>query len=98
MPRGVLIRLAEDRVPVHEPSGQTGTHLYSPEGAIAVHPEDVIPDVLVSSGIDNGCCGSSGSDGPNRSCRCGQVVATEWSDCWTLAEIRFLPDAVKATP
>ncbi len=28
--------------------------------------------------------------------RSGAVVATEWSDCWTQAEIRFAPGAVEA--
>jgi hypothetical protein len=86
--------MAEDRVPVHQADKQIGTHLYSPEGAIAVHPDSVRRDAIVPAGIDSGCCGSDGCDGPNRACGCGNVVATEWSDCWTWAEVRFLPDAV----
>lgn len=40
---------------------------------------------------------AAGFDGPNRACAtCGAVVATGWSDCWTQAEIRFLPEAVEA--
>ena len=94
-PAGLLIRMKEKSGPVYDGSGQQiGTHLFSPEGAIAVHPDTVIDGALVSCGRDNGCCGSDGSDGPNRACTCGNVVATEWSDCWTWAEVRFLPDAV----
>ena len=92
--RGLLVRMQEDRVPLLRGMEQVGTHLYSPAGAIAVHPQTVVPGVLVSTGTDNGCCGSDGCDGPNRACSCGNVVATEWSDCWTFAEVRFLPDAI----
>ncbi len=31
----------------------------------------------------NGCCGSSGLDGMNKTCINGHEVATEVSDCWT---------------
>jgi hypothetical protein len=64
-----------------------------PAGAIVDHPEDVIRDAIVSAGTDAGCCGSDGCDGLNRACLCGRMVATEWSDCWTQAELRFDPDA-----
>jgi hypothetical protein len=100
VPEGMLIRLAEDSGGIYlsepgvEGERRIGTHVHSPEGAIAANPQSVLPGALLSSGDDIGCCGSSGMDGPNRSCRCGNVVATEWSDCWTLAEVRFLPDAV----
>ena len=90
----MLIRLPEDTVPIINSGRQVGTHTYSPEGAIAINPKSVLRGVLVSSGSDHGCCGSDGCDGPNRSFLCGNVVATEWSDCWTFAEVRFLPDAV----
>lgn len=97
VPLGLMIRMKEVCSPVYDRNGRViGTRLYSPEGAIAVHPEIVIDGTLKSSGSDNGCCGSDGCDGPNRSCTCGQVVATEWSDCWTWAEVRFLPEAVVA--
>jgi hypothetical protein len=66
----------------------------SPAGAIAFHPDDVFPDVLESCGFDSGCCGSDGLDGPNRACLCGNLLATQWSDCWTVHEVRFLPAAV----
>jgi hypothetical protein len=66
----------------------------SPPGAFAVNPLDIRSDALVSVGIDNGCCGSDGMDGPNRGCVCGAVLGTEWSDCWTQAEVRFNPEAV----
>jgi hypothetical protein len=37
--------------------------------------------------------GSDGCVGLNRARLCGRMVATEWSDCWTQAELRFDPDA-----
>ena len=36
-----------------------------------------------------GCCGSSGSDGMNKTCKNGHEVATEVSDCWTAHYINF---------
>lgn len=91
---GVLVRLPEDGVAFLMSDNQSGTQVYSPEGAISVHPDMVIRENWSPAGIDQGCCGSNGEDGPNRACTCGQLVATEWSDCTTMAEIRFLPDAV----
>ena len=91
---GVFVRLAEDRVAVSQAGQQVGSHLHSQEGAISAHPDSAMRANLTSTGNDQGCCGSSGLDGPNRACICGNVVATEWSDCWTQSEIRFLPDAI----
>jgi DNA-directed RNA polymerase subunit N (RpoN/RPB10) len=97
LPPGVAVRLDdEDAVLVRHGDGTTSTHVYSPPGAIALNPLDVLTDDLLPHGPDNGCCGSDGQDGPNRTCQCGAVVATEWSDCWTQAEVRFLPQAVVA--
>ena len=31
----------------------------------------------------SGCCGPSGTDGPNSVCSCGAEIGTESSDCWT---------------
>jgi hypothetical protein len=94
-----MVRLEhEDATPIWKSSGeqvvQIRTHVYSRAGAIVVHPEDVIRNAIVSAGKDGGCCGSDGCDGLNRACLCGRMVATEWSDCWTQAELRFDPDAV----
>ncbi len=36
-----------------------------------------------------GCCGSSGLDGMNKTCGNGHEVATEVSDCWTPHYIGF---------
>jgi len=95
VPVGAVIRLPEEiSSPIFQHGQMIGLHVFSPAGAIAAHPDDVPPDALVSHGPDNGCCGSDGLDGPNRACVCGAVVATEWSDCWTQAEVRFLPEAV----
>jgi hypothetical protein len=90
-----MVRLNEaDALPVWQGDKTIRTHVYSPAGAVSVNPADIVRDMIRSCGVDQGCCGSSGADGPNRACRCGAVVATEWSDCWTQAEVRFLPDAI----
>ncbi|WP_273461514.1 hypothetical protein [Sandarakinorhabdus limnophila] len=91
---GVFVRLPEDSVSILQPDNQSRTQVYSPENAVSAHPEMVIRENLKAAGTDQGCCGSNGEDGPNRACNCGQMVATEWSDCCTLAEIRFLPDTI----
>lgn len=96
VPRGLLVRLErEDTSPVMRSGQVVRTHIYSPAGALAANPDDVVRERIVST-VDNdhGCCGSDGMDGPNRRCRCGALLATEWSDCWTRAEVRFLPSAV----
>ena len=90
VPRGVVIRLT-DAFSVRLGTTIVGVTVRSAEGALAVNPEDVVPDALLSAGIDNGCCGSDGMDGPNRRCICGAIVATETNDCWTYAEVRFEP-------
>ncbi len=70
-----------------------------PVRGIVTNPADVLLAELTYSGKYAGCCGVDGTDGPNRSCvRCNAVLGTEWSDCWTQAEIRFLPDAVRLSP
>lgn len=79
---------------IHHPDQTKAEQVVSPPGSIAVNPGDVLRKALNRSGVNNGCCDSDGCDGPNRSCVCGQTVATEWADCWTRAEVRFLPDAV----
>ena len=93
---GIMVRLTDhDAVPVMQFGKVVRIHVYSPVGAISINPADLLPASLTTAGIDNGCCGSDGCNGPNRACRkCGTVVATEWSDCWTQAEVRFLPEAV----
>lgn len=65
--------------------------IISTKGAVAINPKDIQKGVLISCGIDSGCCGSDGMDGFNRKCKCGNILGTEWSDCWTQAEIRFEP-------
>ena len=42
----------------------------------------------------NGCCGSSGLDGMNKTCENGHEVATEVSDCWTPHYISFNLDKI----
>ncbi|GAB3117023.1 hypothetical protein GCM10027160_26910 [Streptomyces calidiresistens] len=44
----------------------------------------------------SGCCGPSGSDGPNLVCAgCGTEIATEAADCWTAQEVILLATAVR---
>ncbi|RYE90865.1 MAG: hypothetical protein EOO75_09550 [Myxococcales bacterium] len=60
-----------------------------------MNPADVVRAHLRSTlRNDHGCCGSDGMDGPNRKCVCGATVGTEWSDCWTAAEVRLDGDAI----
>lgn len=95
LPAGVMVRLAEDdAAPVTQNGVVIGTHLYSPAGSLAANPADLLRDAVTPSGVRNGCCGPDGCDGPNVSCLCGNVLGTEWGDCWTQAEVRFLPGAV----
>jgi hypothetical protein len=61
----------------------------------------VRPDALV--GVGNhpdrgrwiGCCGPSGTDGPNRICGCGRAVGTERSDCMWPVAVYLDPKAVR---
>lgn len=92
---GVMVRLTEeDAVPVTQGGRVVRTHTYSPAGAISIAPNDLLREAVQPSGLRQGCCGPDGMDGPNFSCLCGNVLGTEWGDCWTMAEVRFLPAAV----
>lgn len=56
-------------------------------GCYAVHPEALFG---VGKHTDRerwiGCCGPSGTGGPNRVCPCGRAIGTERSDCmWPIA-------------
>lgn len=98
VPPGLLVRLnTEGAIDGRRGDGGMERHDCSEAGAIASNPEDIVVDSLHSTGPDNGCCGSDGLDGPNRACLCGAVVATQWSDCWTHAEVRFLPNTVSVS-
>jgi len=79
---------------VTSPGGAVRSREDAPAYALVVHPDDARR--LRSVGSDNGCCGSDGLDGPNRACSsCGKLVAIARTDCWTPAEIRFLPTTVR---
>lgn len=98
VPKGKLVRLSgQYAVDVFQGDVVVGRKVYSEAGVVASNREDVLTDSMISAGEDNGCCGSDGGDGPNRACLCGSMVATQWSDCWTQAEVRFLPDAVSVS-
>lgn len=98
VPMGVLIRFTRNdeagRLPVVLAADGFHRRRTSRAGAIAANPADVAREHVHATGADYGCCGSSGLSGPNRACTCGSIVGTEWSDCWTKAEVRFNPDAV----
>jgi hypothetical protein len=95
VPQGIIVVLPDEATSSVFADGLIiETRLLSPAGAFALHPRDLDRNCVVSVGRDNGCCGSDGSDGPNRGCLCGATLGTEWSDCWTQAEIRLNPDAV----
>ncbi|WP_162150307.1 hypothetical protein [Asticcacaulis sp. AC460] len=95
--RGTIVRWnMNSTAPIYFGDGKSeGLKVYSRSGAISMHPDDVIRDQIQSCGFDNGCCGSDGLDGENRACNCGAVLGTEWSDCWTQAEVRLSGDAVE---
>jgi hypothetical protein len=97
VPVGVFVELGDEvTTRVTGPDGAlVEIKLVSPAGAIAANPDDVIEEAVNPCGRRNGCCGPDGMDGPNLSCLCGQEIATEWGDCWTQAEVRFLPQAVE---
>ena len=68
-----------------------------PSGTIVLHPGDGLgleahPDIAMRRGY---CCGMDGEWGPNLVCACGAVIATVYSDCYQVQEIRLQPDAVE---
>ena len=98
VPPGLIIRMKERSSSMFHGGGhQTSIIRLAAINEFALNPKYVVENSLVSCGKDFGCCGSSGCDGPNRACKCGKVVATEWSDCWTWAEIRFISDNIIET-
>ena len=92
----IVIQQEKMENPISQNGKIIGTHVESESGDYSVNPNNILSNVLISTGKDNGCCGSDGSDGPNRRCACGAVLGTEWSDCWTQAEVRFISSAVVA--
>ncbi|MEV6956464.1 hypothetical protein [Streptomyces sp. NPDC051183] len=68
-----------------------------PRRTVVLHPGDGIgleghPDLAMRRGY---CCGMDGEWGPNLVCACGAVVATLYSDCYQVQELRLQPDAVE---
>lgn len=90
VPEGTYWRVT----PGHLPSSNQGVPVDF-TGCYAVRP-DALVAVGEHSGAERwmGCCGPSGSGGPNRICRCGRAVGTERSDCmWPIA-VYLDPQAV----
>ncbi|WP_329121314.1 hypothetical protein [Streptomyces sp. NBC_01465] len=68
-----------------------------PVGTIVLHPGDGLglkehPDISMRRGY---CCGMDGEWGPNLVCGCGAVIATLYSDCYQVQELRLQPDAIE---
>jgi hypothetical protein len=80
LPSGVCFRVATDDV-------WNGAR----EGSVVIHLADLRN--TIASGIRVGCCGPSGTDGPNLSCANGHVVGTEVADCWSSHFVFFDPAA-----
>ncbi|MEU4357956.1 hypothetical protein [Streptomyces virginiae] len=78
--------------------GSSGLLMESgPSGTIVLGPGDGIgleahPDVAMRRGY---CCGMDGEWGPNLVCTCGAVIATVYSDCYQVQELRLQPNAVE---
>lgn len=85
VPAGLFFRVATDDV-------WNGAKL----GSVVVHRGDLRN--AIPSGDRTGCCGPTGTDGPNLSCAHGHVVGTEVADCWTPRFVFFEPGAVVLTP
>ncbi|MFE1953383.1 hypothetical protein ACFW9D_23280 [Streptomyces sp. NPDC059524] len=67
-----------------------------PRGTVVLHHGDgpglePHPDPALRRGY---CCGMDGEWGPNLVCGCGAVVATLYSDCHQVRELRLRPEAV----
>jgi hypothetical protein len=91
VPAGMLVQIGPEDVAPSPADSVVLDELRRSPGSIAGNPEDIICGNVKPCGDRSGCCGPSGSGGPNLSCICGAVLATEWGDCWTRAEVRFLP-------
>ncbi|GHG43186.1 hypothetical protein [Streptomyces hydrogenans] len=71
-----------------------------PRGTIVLNPADGLgleehPDVAMRRGY---CCGMDGEWGPNLVCMCGAAIATLYSDCYQVQELRLQPDTVERCP
>jgi hypothetical protein len=68
-----------------------------PSGTIVLNPDDGLgleehPGISMRRGY---CCGMDGEWGPNLVCKCGAIIATLYSDCYQVQEVRLQPDAVE---
>lgn len=71
-----------------------------PRGTIVLNACDGLgleehPDTAMRRGY---CCGMDGEWGPNLVCACGTVIATVYSDCYQVQELRLQPHAVERCP
>lgn len=86
----------EDYVPRGTLGLTDGESLGMGIGHFATHLEDAKHLGYVRDGRRlSGCCGPSGTDGPNRICACGAEVATEKADCWMPHAVVFDPEKVE---
>ncbi|MGW1711254.1 hypothetical protein ACWCP8_38905 [Streptomyces sp. NPDC002206] len=61
--------------------------------SVVVHPDDVLPRLNSFKCGDNwtGCCGPTGTHGPNLACACGSRLATWAADCLGPNELHLDP-------
>ncbi|MET7785100.1 hypothetical protein ABZS93_00450 [Streptomyces sp900116325] len=70
-------------------SGLSGTIVLNPADGLGLEEH---PDIAMRRGY---CCGMDGEWGPNLACKCGAIIATLYSDCYQVQEVRLQPDAVE---
>ncbi|MCD0452182.1 hypothetical protein LO762_23745 [Actinocorallia sp. API 0066] len=64
-----------------------------PSGSFVLHPDDA-PTLLPTHTNNQGCCGPSGTQGPNQACPCGSPLATLTADCQGPHELHLDPTRV----
>jgi hypothetical protein len=65
------------------------------EGKILINLEDLknVEDHADKSRTE-GCCGMSGTNGPNKVCKNGHEIGTERSDCWMPWSMAFDEESI----
>ncbi len=79
------------------PASRTPTVSAGPRDTIVVHPDDAPAlEPFVEGRNHQGCCGPTGTHGPNLTCPCGSRLATLAADCLGPCELRLDPVRVHA--
>ncbi len=63
------------------------------ESDVWMNPEDLAEHVKLTDDYSTNCCGPDGMEGPNRRCKCGELIGSEESECFQLGIFR--PDEAK---